>query len=219
MLRKLIRSRFGKRDADSPRQLSDPGDLAAGDLLTFKHRLLLPPEIQGQTFEVSAVGAYHFEHGLYAELTLDGTAGERIYLGFEAGDASELCVSRTLPRADVLRLFDDDAFAALWDEDFAELQVADALPAYEGWITSRYAQTKKWAEGYYYNRDCRIDPPSELQDDDAEELRCHECEDDTGRYGLSVEISADGETEVFAEVNCPPDVIESMWPGGAPNSP
>ena len=213
MLRKILRSRFGKRDDDSPRQLSGPGDLAAGDLLTFKHRLLLPPEVQGQTFEVSAVGAYHFEDGLYAELTLDGTGGDRVYLGFDAGDASEMSLSRTVPRADVLRLFDEDAFAALWDEDFAELEVTDPLPKYEGWIADRYAQTKKWAEGYYYDRDCRGETPSRLQDDDAEELRCHECEDDSGRYGLSVEVSADGETEVFAEVNCPPDVIESMWPG------
>ena len=213
MLRKILRSRFGKRSDDGPRQLSGPGDLAAGDLLTFKHRLLLPPEVQGQTFEVSAVGAYHFEDGLYAELTLDGTGRDRIYLGFDAGDASELSLSRTVPRADVLRLFDEDAFAALWDEDFAELKVMDAPPQYEGWIAKRYGQTKKWAEGYYYDRDPRGERPSRLQDDDAEELRCHECEDDTGRYGLSVEVSADGETEVFAEVNCPPDVIESMWPG------
>lgn len=212
MLRKILRSRFGKRD-DSPRELSGPGDLRAGDLLTFKHRLLLPPAVQGQTFEVSAVGAYHFEDGLYAELTLDGTEGDRIHLGFDAGDASELSLSRTVSRADVLRLFDEVAFGALWDEDFAELEVVDALPRYEGWIARRYAQTKKWTEGYYYDRDCRGEAPSRLQDDDAEELRCHECEDDSGRYGLSVEVSADGETEVFVEVNCPPDVIDSMWPG------
>ena len=216
MLRKL----FGRRAEDrparrrgGPRRLEGPGDLGPGDLLTFKHRLALPPAVQGETFEVASIGTYQLEHGLEVQLALDGAAGERLYLGFEAGDPSELSLSRSVPRRDVLRIFDEEAFSALWAEDFAELEVVSPLPAYEGWLASRYSQVKKWVESYYYDRDCRGEDLSRYEGDDGVELRCHECEDDTGRFGLSVEVQGSGETDVSLDVHCPPDVIDAMWPG------
>ena len=213
MLKKLLRARFG-RSAEPGRTLASPGDLRAGDLLTFKHRLSLPPNVQGQTFEVSRVGTYQYEDGMYPQLTLDGAEAGRIYLGFKASDAAELCLSKAAPRKDVRRLFSEDAFGALWEEDFADLQVAEQLAAYDGWLADSYSQVKKWSEGYFYDRDCRGEKLSNFQDDDAEELRYHECEDATGRFGLTVEVWADGETEVTLDVNCPADVVDAMWPGG-----
>ncbi len=212
MLKKLFRARFG-RAAEPGRTLASAADLRAGDLLTFKHRLSLPPDVQGQTFEVSRVGTYQYEDGLHPQLTLDGAETGRIYLGFKASDATELCLSKTVPRKDVRRLFAEDAFGGLWEEDFVDLEVVEKLDAYEGWLADAYSQVKKWSEGYFYDRDCRGEELSNFQDDDAEELRCHECEDATGRRGLTVEVWADGETEVSVDVNCPADVIESMWPG------
>ena len=212
MLKKLLRSKFG-RAGETPRALDTPADLREGDLLTFKHRLALPPEVQGQTFEVSGVGAYQYADGVYPQLTLDGAGVGRVYLGFKAADASELCLSKSAPRGDVLRIFDEAAFAALWDEEFAELTVATKPTAYDGWLADRYSQVRKWAEGYYYDRDCRGEELSSRQDDDSEELRCHECEDATGRFGVSVEVWGDGDTEVSLDVRCPADVIDSMWPG------
>ena len=216
MLKKLLRARIGGKPADSGRHLEGVADLRSGDLLTFKHRLVLPPGIQGQTFEVAKVGTYEYEDGLYPQLTLDGVEAGRIYLGFKDGDAAELCVSREVPRKDVLELFDEAAFSTLWDDDFADLQVGNPLDAYEGWLAKSYSQTKKWATGYFHDRDCRGEQTSKYQDDDAEELRYHECEDTSGRFGLTVEIWGDGDTEVCLDVNCPPDVIEAMWPGDAP---
>lgn len=213
MLKKLFRARFGDKTAETGRQLASVADLQQGDLLTFKHRLALPPSIQGQTFEVAKVGGYEFEDGLYPQLTLDGVEAGRIYLGFKANDANELSLSRDLPRRDVLKIFGEEPFATLWDEDFADLAVAETPDAYEGWLAASYAQTKKWAEGYFHDRDCRDKQLSQYQDDDSEELRYHECEDASGRFGLTVEVWGDGETEVTLDVNCPPDVIESLWPG------
>ncbi len=212
MLKKLFRARFG-RAAEPGRTLAGPADLRVGDLLTFKHRLSLPPEVQGQTFEVSRVGTYQYEDGLHPQLTLDGAEAGRVYLSFKASDAAEICLSKTTPRKHVLRLFAEDAFGALWEEDFADLEVVEKLEDYEGWLADSYSQVKKWAEGYFYDRDCRGEDLSRFQDDDSEELRCHECEDATGAYGVAVEVWGDGETEVSLEVNCPADVIESMWPG------
>ena len=214
MLRKLFR-RGGSRE-DRGRRLEGAADLRAGDLVTFKHRLALPLGVQGQTFEVSSVATYEFQDGMYPELTLDGAEGGRIYLGFQANDPSELCLSRDLPRGDVLRLFDEAAFAALWEEDFVDLEVVSPLEEYEGWFAPRYSQVKKWAEGYYHDRDRRGEEPSRYRDDDAEELRSHECEDASGRFGVTVEVWGDGETDVALEVNVPPDVIDAMWPGDGP---
>lgn len=213
MLKKLFRARFGDKSAEAGRRLASAADLAAGDLLTFKHRLALPPSLQGQTVEVAKVGSYQYEDGLYPQLALDGAESGRIYLSFKAGDASELCLSRDLPRKDVLAIFGEEPFATLWDDDFVDLAVAEKPEVYDGWLADGYAQTKKWAEGYFYDRDCRGEQLSQHQDDDSEELRYHECEDASGRFGLTVEVWADGETEVTLDVNCPPDVIESMWPG------
>lgn len=212
MLKKLLRARFGRATA-AGRTLASVADLRAHDLLTFKHRLSLPPDLQGQTFEISRVGTYQYEDGIYPQLTLDGATAGRVYLGFKAADATELCLSKTVPRKDVRRLFAEDAFGALWEDDFVDLQVVETLDTYDGWLADAYEQVKKWSEGYFYDRDCRGEELSSVQDDDGEELRCHECEDATGRFGLTVEVWADGETEVSLDVNCPADVIESMWPG------
>lgn len=214
MLRKLWRTRFGDRAGAAPvRRLDAAGDLCAGDLLTFKHRLSLPPALQGQTFEVSEVGTYHFDDGLHTQLTLDGVEGGRVFLQMPERGATGLCLSRQAPRSDVLRLFDEDAFAALWDDGLATLPLATPLPEYEGWLAERYAQQVNFGEGYFYGRDRRGERVSRHVDDDAEELRYHECEDASGRFGVTVEVWADGETEVSLDVNCPLDVIESMWPG------
>ncbi len=213
MLKKLLRARFSKGDANDVRTLESPADLDAGDLVTFKHRLALPGDVQGQTFEVSSVGAYEFEDGLYPQITLDGAESGRVFLSFKAGDASELCLSREVPRRDVLKLFDEDAFSALWDDDFADLKVAARLDAYDGWLADAYSQVKKWAEGYYHSRDRRGETLSQYADDDSEELRYHECEDATGRFGITVEVWGDGETEVTLDVNVAPDVVDAMFPG------
>lgn len=213
MLKKLFRARFSKADDNDARTLESPADLAAGDLVAFKHRLALPGDVQGQTFEVSSVGAYEFEDGLYPQLTLDGAESGRIFLSFKAGDVSELCLSRELPRRDVLKLFDEGAFSALWDDDFADLEVVSRLDAYDGWLADAYSQTKKWAEGYYHSRDRRGETLSQYADDDSEELRYHECEDASGRFGMTVEVWGDGETEVTLDVNVAPDVVDALFPG------
>ena len=213
MLRKLLRARFGGQSAPAGRTLAGVADLRVGDLLTLKHRLSLPPSIQGETFEVAKVCTYQYEDGLYPQLTLDSANAKRIFLSFKDADATELSFSHDVPGKDVLRLFDEAAFGTLWDDDFVQLELAEKLDAYDGWLGYGYAQTKKWAEGYFYDRDCRGEDLSGYQDDDSEELRYHECVDPTGRFRLSVEVWGDGDTDVSLDVDCPPDVIDSLWPG------
>lgn len=213
VLGKLLRSR--RRNRESGRRLEKPADLQAGDLVSFKHRLALPPEIQGGTFEIAAVATYQYETGIEVQFTLIGEDRAKFYLGFDPKESQpELCLSRDLKRKDVLRLFNEDAFAVLWDEDeFAELNVEETLERYAGWLADGYSQVTKDAVGFYYDRDCRGETLSTRQDDDSEELRYHECEGSNDGFGLSVEIWGDGETDVSLEVYCGADVIEAMWPG------
>lgn len=211
---KLVRSRF-RRGKEEGRRLERPADLVAGDLVSFKHRLALPQEIQGRTFEIASVASYQYESGIEVQFTLVGEDRTKFYLGFDPKESQpELCLGRDVPRRDVLKLFDEDAFATLWDEDeFAELNVAQPLERYDGWLADSYAQVTKDAVGFYYDRDCRGETLSMRRDDDSEELRYHECEGDNDSLGLSVEIWGDGDTDVSLEVYCGADVIENMWPG------
>ncbi|MDE0192189.1 MAG: hypothetical protein OXQ90_12600 [Gammaproteobacteria bacterium] len=211
---KLVRSRF-RRDKEEGRRLERPADLLAGDLVSFKHRLALPKDVQGRTFEVASVATYQYESGIEVQFSLVGEEGTKFYLGLDPKESQpELCLSRDLKRKDVLKLFDEDAFAGLWDEEeFAELDVAEPLERYAGWLADGYSQVTKDAVGFYYDRDCRGETLSMRQDDDSEELRYHECEGSNDSFGLNVEIWGDGETDVSLEVYCGSDVIESMWPG------
>jgi len=212
---KLMKSFRRGKGKQEQRRLEKPADLVAGDLLSFKHRLALPGELEGRTFEIASVATYQYESGIEVQLTLVGEDHAKFYLTFDPNESQpEFCLGRDVPRRDVLKLFDEDAFAGLWDEDtFAELDVVEPLERYAGWLADGYSQVKKDAVGFYYDRDCRGETLSTRQDDDSEELRCHECEGTNDSFGLAVEIWGDGETEVSLEVYCGADVIESMWPG------
>ena len=211
---KLLRSRF-RKDKEGERRLDRPAELRAGDLLSFKHRRALPEAVQGRTFEVAAVATYQYESGIEVQFTLIGDDRAKYHLSLNPNESQpELCLGLDVPRKDVLKLFDEDSFARLWDEDeFAELEVAEPLDRYAGWLADGYSQVKKDAVGFFYDRDCRGETLSLRQDDDSEELRYHECEGSIDSFGLSVEVWGDGETDVSLEVYCAVDVIEAMWPG------
>ena len=103
----------------------------------------------------------------------------------------------------------------MWEAGFTTLRVNDNLDEYSAWLSDEYRQEINEGEGYYYARDCADNPPSDHQDDDGEEFRCHECISMVdSNYSLSVEVWADGDTEVFLEVATPADVIAEMWPHG-----
>ena len=128
---KLVRSRI-RRDKGEGRRLEKPADLLAGDLVSFKHRLALPQDVQGRTFEIASVGTYQYESGIEVQFTLVGEEGTKVYLGLDPKESQpELCLSRDIKRKDVLKLFDEDVFARLWDEEeFADLDVEEPLERY-----------------------------------------------------------------------------------------
>ncbi len=207
---------FGKNKQKGRRSLTTPGELLAGDIVVLKERRSLPGELQGQQLEVTQVGTYQYPGSVKKELTLRSVDNRIYYLAInDDNDAPSLNFSIKIPRKIVLSIFDEEQFAQLWDPEFTTLQVADRLNEYTDWLSDDYKQEVIEGEGYYYDRDCSGDPPSEYQDDDGEEFRWHECTSMLdNNYSLSVEIWEDGDTEVFLELITPADVIAEMWPHG-----
>ena len=209
MLKKL----FSRRKKPPTRQLDSPEQLAVGDMLTLKYREVLPADLREKLFEVVNVGTYEYATGTQKELVLKGEDSQIYFLGLENEDGElSLCFSQKVSRQLLLRFIDEQQFAQLWSEEWAELSVDKPPEQLVDWLCPHYRQTHKEQEAYYYPRDCHGQNLDAA--DDGEELRYHQCEGSDEGYGLGVEIGEDGSTEVFLQRYCGVDVIEQMWPHG-----
>ncbi len=207
---------FKKKKQPATRTLTQPAELRVGDIVVLKERRSLAPELQGQQLEVTDVGTYQYSSSVEKTCTLRSAENKTYYMSTDDNDGDPLlCFALKIPRAAVLEIFVEDSFAQLWDTDYASLKVQVKPERYASWLTDEYYQNVKEAEAYFYDRDCSDQPPSAHLDDDAEELRYHECEGvpDT-RFGVTVEVWGDGDTDVFLHLSCPVDVIDEMWPHG-----
>ena len=208
MFKKLF---SGKKD--QPRILESINQLQSGDIVLFKYRESLPPELREKEFQVSKVGTYEYSSGTSKEVVLKDANNSVYFMALEEDDGEQyLTLGNKISRQQVYSLFDGDAFAQLWSEQWVELELKERPEDLDGWLTERYSQTIKDQQAYYYGRDCHDTDLSQAED--GEELRFHECEGDDDHYGLNIEISDDGSTDVFLQVYCPTDVIAEMWPHG-----
>jgi len=209
----MFKSLFGKKESKPLRNLDSVMDLQVGDIIKFKPRTALPAEVQGMQCEVKGVATYQYDGELSKELQLLSEDNKTFYLAIEENDGSpELALSLKISRNVVLTLFDEDQFAELWQEGYPELEVREVPGHLQGWLSNHYKQETKEAEAYYFNYDCSQKEASRFQDDDSQELRYHECIAEDERYGLSVEIWADGTTDVALVVYTPLEMIAEFWP-------
>lgn len=209
----MFKGLFGNKDSTT-RKLTSANDLLPGDLVSFKDRLSLPKEIQGQQFELTEIAGYYYSDGIMPELTLRNADNETYFLSPDDNDGDpRLLLARKINRKQVSQLFDEDEFAKLFEDgDFPCLKVNNIPGELEGWINDNYQQEEKSVEAYYYEKNCVLDPPNEYDDDDGEELRYHECEAENNNYFLTVEIWDDGSTDVYVGLYCKEDVVEHYWP-------
>ena len=212
MFGKLLRSLRGGSARAAHRQVRHLGDVLPGDLISFKPRRLLPPSLQGETVEVSQVTTYQYEGAVCWQLDLVDTHRQRLYLSFERDcPDGQLCLSKPISRHDVQRLFGESQFGLLWEPGYCEL-VAQTQPAeLDGWLARRYTQTANFSEGYLLTEKVS-GPVSSQEDDGSEPFRYHECEGDDDAYGLSVEVWADGDTDIALDLTVSADVVERIWP-------
>lgn len=66
----MFKKLFGQKQS-SDRKLTSVNDLLAGDIISFKERLSLPEDIQGQQFEVSNSAGYYYSDGLASETVFE----------------------------------------------------------------------------------------------------------------------------------------------------
>ena len=213
----MFKKIFSKKK-EAPRQLETPNQLEIGDIVAFKYRELLPEELREKHLEVSKIGTYEYTSGTSKEIVLKDENNHIYFMSLEDNDGDIcLCLAKKISRQQVYRLFDEQAFAQLWTDEWAELKVQEHPESLAGWLTDGYSQTIKEQQAYYYARNC-YDKNGLVEDlsavDDGEELRFHECEGNDDHYGLNIEISDDGSTDVFLQLFCPTDVIAEMWPHG-----
>jgi len=207
MLKKL----FSRNKPASERQLDCPSQLLVGDMLSLKYRDSLPQALREQSLEVIKVGTYEFASGSSKEVVLKDAHNQLYFMGIENEDGKlSLCLARKIARQQLFAFINEDSFAQLWSPDWPELIVQNPPSELADWLSPRYQQSIKDQEAYYYDRDCQGEDLAAAED--GEELRIHECEGSDDHYGLGVEISEDGSTEIFLQVYCAVDVIEQMWP-------
>lgn len=204
---------FFKRKA-APRELNHPQDLIPGDLISFKPRSILPPELQGQTATVKQVCGYQYSEGLTPEYTLTLGDGQQVTFMLEP-EEDAITLSKEIPRTVVEQVFDMTQFAELFGDNFVTLNVNanNADDTLKPWLASQYAQAIKHGIGYFYNSDQRA-KPANPNTDNSEELRFHECTGSPDDFSLNIEIWEDGTTQVFVQKTVPFNVIEEMWPNG-----
>ncbi|PCK10055.1 MAG: hypothetical protein COA42_00185 [Alteromonadaceae bacterium] len=207
--------KFFNKKKERARRLEHPRDLRVGDILELKPRSILPEELQGASLTVKSVCAYEYSDGLVTEFALIAESAKQYSMSFESGDdGDELCFSHKLSHQQVLQCFDEDSFGGLWSDEHVSFDSRQPEGALGDWIAKGYRQTVKEATAYFYDKDKRGSAVSEYLDKDAQELRYHECEGEPDQFSLNVEIWEDGETDVFALVSVPLNVIEEMWPNG-----
>lgn len=209
---------FKRKKPKPARNLDHPRDLVTGDMITLKERSIVPDELQGATLTVEKVQAYQYSDGLAPEFVLRLPTGQTYTaMCVDEEDGELMVLSKELTRKDVATLFDAEEFGGLFGESFPEVHVnKDAVKAeLRAWVGDSYFQSIKEAGAYFYNEDRRAVGASSYADDGGEELRFHECDGSPDQFSLNVEIWEDGETDVFAQISLPLNVIEAMWPNGA----
>ncbi len=209
----MFKKLFGFGDKQTPRELTSVNQLEQRDIITFKHRQILPENLQGSSFEVTNVASYQYDDGSVKELTLSNEHNISYFISLEDNDGdAKIVLSRKLPRSQVLSLFNEDDFAQLWEPGYCHLTTQKVPPELTGWVTDGYQQTINEGEAYFYNREMQDSSASAYQDDDGEPLRYHECEGRDDHYGLTVEVWADGTTDVAIAIYCPIDIIDAFHP-------
>ena len=196
------------KDKPEIRTLEKPQELQIGDIVSFKDLPPIPPDMQGQDFEVTKITGCEYRSGFTTDFIIKSAEGLVVALSIESDNGDDqLVLSRVINRKIVLSLFGEDNFSQLWDDEHIELITQAELPELAGWYTESYQQQVCEQEGFFYEQDTRKD----VNADDGLEFRYHECLSSDEQFGLTVEVYEDGDTEVSLQVYTPISMIQDMW--------
>jgi len=149
---------FGNKSKVPGRELETPFDLKKGDIITFKPKAYLPQELAANDFTVHKETTYQYADGCVRELVIKGQGNRVYYMSIEPNNGDpEISISLKLPRTDVMAIFDEDAFAEIFDGDYVTLDCHETPDDYDGWLATRYMQSSQEEVGFYYDKDCEPD--------------------------------------------------------------
>ena len=77
-----------KKEPES-RALDHPADLMIGDMIQLSDSFGLPPRLRDQTFKVTGISTYQFEHEFSTSFSLEGLNNEFIDLTITKEDGRE----------------------------------------------------------------------------------------------------------------------------------
>jgi len=206
----LISKVFSKKKVSERPLLEHPKDLQLGDLIKF--RFLPQQDVSNQRFEITEVNTVDFKQQVYTVFTLQGVNNTQLsgcYVNEEGEEYFSL--SKKLTRAMVKSLFDEVAFAAVFEEGCTELERQAIPKGLEQWTASHYTETKDCNKAYVHKGDYRgKDLPQ--YEDESTAIDYYLLEDDDEDFAIEIEVTDDGETDVYATVYLEISAIEELWP-------
>lgn len=209
----MFKSLFSKKKP--VRKLESAADLQQGDLFTLSDRLYLPDSLRGVTCEVISIGAYEFSSGYETEFTVKTQQGDNYTLSLndDSGE-TELSFSKKIPRSSVLQIFFEEDIGEIFSDGFARFSSKQDIPTeFSDWVTADYQETTDCGSCYYHKRDMRGKTPDHYSRGAEEELQYYECSGGNGEdYGLFIENSADGESEIYLTRTFGLGAIAEYWP-------
>ncbi|MBD1582393.1 DUF4178 domain-containing protein [Pseudoalteromonas sp. S16_S37] len=204
-----------KKKTQPTRQLSDPTQLKAGDMLTLIDSFAYPQWLKGQTLRVVAVNTYQYQHSAEYEMVLENNSGQVVFLQIEQEDGEQWAnFSIKIQRDDVDEIFTLDEFARIFDEDsLTEITVANKPEQFSQFLATSYKQTEAPFVSYFHEHDYRGQalPRYEQEGGEPCEMLCLESND--GNHGLNIEIWDGGHTDVSLTLTRPVSDIVELFPG------
>lgn len=208
----FFKKMFGEKAPE--RKPSSVEELLKGDMLVLTDSFALPEKLRNNTYQVSQINSYEYEHNTQTEWVLLGSHNEEIYLSLEVDDKTYLKFSLKIEHDDIATLFDLDEFSGIFDESPAKLTTHNKNDKTQGWASNCYHQHLFAKVGYFHRKDHRSTTLSSEEGKDAgEQFELYTLYDENEDFGIDVEVWSDGDTDVFLTLFRPLTDIVDMYPG------
>lgn len=203
---------FGRKKDKEVRSVTLFSDLDVGDLVVFKPRDVLPEGVSDETLTVEKVGTYDYFGTLASDFTLGHSSGLKVSASYNSEDET-ITLGYKMKRSVVLSIFGGSEFGQVFDEDLDSVVLDSNLENVSGdlkpWIADSYTRSVVAGSAYYYDEDRRGNGISS-DEDSAENFIYYELEGSNEVSSISVEVWADGETDVFCEITVKSSVVETF---------
>lgn len=203
---------FNKKNKSSARMITLFSDLHVGDLVVFKPREVLPCGISDETLSLEKVGSYDYDGKLMSDFTLLHSSGSR-YSAIYNAEEDTITIGNKLRRSEVMSIFDENSFADIFKYEYGDLELysisENISSQHRPWVAESYKRSVVSGVAYYYEDDRRELGGSQYEDH-SQQFTYFELEGNNHVNSISIEVWADGETDVFLEITVKANVVETF---------